>query len=45
MYILAHEYKVEEPLVGATVSITTMLSVASLLGWIYIVSGLPTNPS
>jgi malonate transporter len=45
MYILAHEYKVEEPLVGATVSITTMLSVASVLGWIYIVSGLPTNPS
>jgi malonate transporter and related proteins len=45
MYILAHEYKVEEPLVGATVSITTMLSVASLLGWLYIVSGPLTNPS
>jgi len=34
-YILAGEYKVEEPLVGATISITTVLSVATLLGWLY----------
>jgi predicted permease len=34
-YILAGEYKVEEPLVAATVSITTVLSVATLLGWLY----------
>ena len=39
MYVLAHEYKVEEPLVGATISITTMLSVATLLGWLYLLSG------
>jgi hypothetical protein len=34
-YILAGAYKVEEPLVAATVSITTVLSVATLLGWLY----------
>lgn len=45
VYILAREYKVEEPLVAATVSITTMLSVATLLGWLYVLSGLPIHPS
>jgi len=40
MYILAGEYKVEEPLVAATVSMTTLLSVVSLLGWLYALSGL-----
>src|SRR5262249_32297200 len=35
VYILAGAYKVEEPLVAATVSITTLLSVATLLGWLY----------
>jgi predicted permease len=40
MYILAHEYKVEEPLVAATISITTLLSVVTLLGWLYALSGL-----
>ena len=40
VYILAGEYKVEEPLVGATVSITTLLSVPTLLGWLYALSGL-----
>ena len=34
-YILAGAYKVEEPLVAATVSITTLLSVGTLLGWLY----------
>jgi predicted permease len=34
-YILAGEYRVEESLVAATVSITTVLSVATLLGWLY----------
>ena len=43
MYILAHGYKVEEPLVAATVSITTMLSVATLLGWLYFLSDLPVS--
>jgi predicted permease len=40
-YILAGEYKVEEPLVAATVSFTTLLSVVTLLGWLYALSGLP----
>jgi malonate transporter len=34
-FILAGQYKVEEELVAATVSITTVLSVATLLGWLY----------
>ena len=34
-FILAGEYKVEEPLVAATISITTLLSVVTLLGWLY----------
>jgi malonate transporter len=34
-YILAGEYKVEEALVAATISITTVLSVVTLLGWLY----------
>jgi hypothetical protein len=40
VYILAGEYKVEESLVAATVSMTTLLSVVSLLGWLYALSGL-----
>ena len=40
VYILAGEYKVEEPLVAATVSMTTLLSVPTLLGWLYALSGL-----
>ncbi len=40
VYILASQYKVEETLVAATVSITTLLSVATLLGWLYALSGL-----
>ncbi len=43
MYVLAHEYKVEEPMVAATVSITTVLSVATLLGWLYLLPGLPVG--
>jgi len=43
VYVLAHEYKVEEPLVAATVSTTTMLSVATLLGWLYLLSGPPAG--
>jgi malonate transporter and related proteins len=45
MYVLAHEHKIEEPLVAATISITTMLSVATLLGWLYLLSGLPVDAS
>jgi malonate transporter and related proteins len=40
VFILAGEYRVEEELVAATVSITTLFSVATLLGWIYVLSGL-----
>lgn len=40
VYILAGAYEVEEPLVAATVSITTLVSVATLLGWLYALSGL-----
>jgi malonate transporter len=40
VYILAGEYEVEEPLVAATVSITTLLSVATLLAWLYLLSGV-----
>jgi malonate transporter and related proteins len=40
VFIVAGEYKVEEGLVTATVSITTLLSVITLLGWLYALSGL-----
>ncbi|RZN12477.1 AEC family transporter [Bradyrhizobium genosp. SA-3] len=43
VYVLAHEHKVEEKLVAATVSITTMLSVATLLVVLYLLSGLATG--
>ena len=35
-YVLAGEYGVEHDLVSATVSMTTLLSVATLLGWLYL---------
>jgi predicted permease len=45
MYILAHGHKVEEPLVAATISITTLLSVVTLLGWLYWLAPLaPAHP-
>jgi len=34
---------VEEDLVTATVSITTLLSVVTLLGWLYVLSGLSAH--
>lgn len=40
VFILAGEYRVEEELVAATVSITTLFSAATLLGWIYVLSAL-----
>jgi predicted permease len=45
VYVLAHENKVEEPLVAATISITTVLSVVTLIGWLYLLSGLPAKVS
>ena len=38
VYILAGEYKVEEALVASTVSITTLMSVVTLMGWLYALS-------
>jgi predicted permease len=35
-YVLAGEYGVEHDLVAATVSVTTLLSAVSLLGWLYL---------
>jgi predicted permease len=43
VYVLAHEHKVEEKLVAATVSITTMLSVGTLLVALYLLSGLASG--
>lgn len=43
VYILAGEYKTEEPLVAATVSMTTMLSVVTLLGALYALSTLSAS--
>jgi hypothetical protein len=40
VFILASEYKVEEELVTATISMTTLLSVVTLLGWLNAVAGL-----
>jgi malonate transporter and related proteins len=37
-YVLAGEYHVEEHMVASTISITTLLSVATLLGWLYVLS-------
>ncbi len=39
VYILAGEYHCEEPLVAATVSMTTLWSVGSLIVWIYALAG------
>ncbi|MDQ6436142.1 AEC family transporter [Mesorhizobium sp. LHD-90] len=39
VYILAGEYKVKEELVASSVSITTLLSVVTLLGWLYVLPG------
>jgi malonate transporter and related proteins len=39
MFILAGTYKVDEELVASTVSITTLLSVVTLMGWLYVLAG------
>lgn len=43
VYVLAHEHKIEEKLVAATVAVTTMLSVATLLVALHLRSGLATG--
>jgi hypothetical protein len=35
VYILAGEYRCEESLVAATVSMTTLCSIATLIVWMY----------
>jgi malonate transporter and related proteins len=40
VYILAGEYRCEEPLVAATVSMTTLCSVATLIVWMYALAEL-----
>jgi malonate transporter and related proteins len=45
VYILAGEYRCEEPLVAATVSMTTLWSVGTLIVWIYVLTELaPLGP-
>jgi malonate transporter len=39
VYILAGEYRCEETMVAATVSMTTLFSVVSLPVWLYMLSG------
>ena len=43
VYILAAEYHCEEMMVASTVSMTTLVSVVSLAGWLYGLSGLATR--
>jgi malonate transporter and related proteins len=40
VYILAGEYHCEEMLVASTVSMTTLVSVISLVAWLYALSGV-----
>jgi predicted permease len=40
VYILAGEYRCEEMMVASTVSMTTLLSIISLVVWLYSLSGL-----
>jgi hypothetical protein len=40
VYILAGEYQCEETLVASTVSMTTLVSIISLVAWLYGLSGL-----
>jgi predicted permease len=43
VYILAGEYHCEEMMVASTVSMTTLVSVVSLVIWLYGLSGLATR--
>jgi malonate transporter len=43
VYILAGEYHCEEMMVASTVSMTTLLSIISLVVWMYALSGLATR--
>jgi predicted permease len=43
VYILAGEYHCEEIMVASTVSMTTLVSVMSLVVWLYLLAGLATR--
>jgi predicted permease len=43
VYILAGEYHCEEMMVASTVSMTTLVSVMSLVVWLYALAGLATR--
>jgi predicted permease len=43
VYILAGEYHCEEMMVASTVSMTTLVSILSLVAWMYVLSGLATR--
>ena len=43
VYILAGEYHCEEMMVASTISLTTLVSVISLVVWLYGLSGLATR--
>jgi hypothetical protein len=38
VYILSGEYQCEEPTVAATISLTTLCSIGTLIVWIYVLS-------
>jgi predicted permease len=45
VYVLAGEYHCEEPLVAATVSMTTLCSIGTLIVWMYALIGIfPLRP-
>jgi malonate transporter and related proteins len=43
VYILAGEYHCEEMMVASTISMTTLVSIISLVVWMYALSGLATR--
>ena len=43
VYILAGEYHCEEMMVASTISMTTLVSILSLVVWMYALSGLATR--
>jgi hypothetical protein len=43
VYILAGEYHCEEMMVASTISMTTLISIISLVVWMYALSGLATR--
>jgi malonate transporter len=38
-YILAVEYDVEKAMVGAAISMSTLFSIVTMIGWLYLVQG------